>query len=266
MTAVGMGLRPGDFVRLRSSPGAVGIARLSRFVVFPLLAFVLAGAFALPPALAIGLVLLAASPSASTSTVFTDFARGDVALSLTLTAVSKAVPILTLPLYVGLAVRAFGAEGTPLSVSFADTSERVVLTVLLPVAAGMAVRTAFPAATAGIRRVLMRAAIAMLALLIGALAFREREALPGMVMAAGLPAASLCLLGAAFAFAAATLGRLTPGQRSAVTIETAMQSGGTSIAIAAGLLGSPAMAVPAAVYSLVMYAVAALFAVTARAL
>src|SRR5690606_40845998 len=103
MTAVGMGLRIADFAGLRRAPLAFAIGLLCMFAVFPLIAFALAAGFELEPALAVGLVLLAASPSGSTSTLFTHLARGDTALSLTLTAISKAVPVLTIPLYVGLA-------------------------------------------------------------------------------------------------------------------------------------------------------------------
>ncbi|HEX6996759.1 MAG TPA: bile acid:sodium symporter [Gammaproteobacteria bacterium] len=263
MLAVGMGLRPADFRAVAAAPLAAGIGLLGMFVVFPLLAFVLAAAFRLDPALAIGLVLLAASPSASTSTMFTYLARGDVALSVALTALSKIVPVVTVPAYVSLAALAFAGERLEVDISFAETSEAIVTTILLPTLAGMALRC-YPA-MAAFRPHVARVSVALLVVLIAVLVWRERSALPAMFASAGPAALALCVLGMASAFAAASLVRLPRGRRSALTIEVGMQSGGTSIAIAAGVLGAPAMAVPAAVYSLIMYLAAALFVLLERA-
>src|SRR5690606_6851874 len=88
---------------------------------------------------------------------------------------------------------------------------------------------------------------------------------PGMFASSGPAALALCVLGMVSAFAAASLARLLRGARTAITIELGMQSGGTSIAIAAGVLGAPAMAVPAAIYSLIMYIAAATFVLLERA-
>ncbi len=263
MLAVGMGLRPADFRAVAAAPLAAGIGLLGMFIVFPLLAFVLAAAFRLDAALAVGLVLLAASPSASTSTMFTYLARGDVALSVALTALSKIVPVVTVPAYVSLAALAFAGERLEVHISFAETSEAIVTTILLPTLAGMALRR-YPAAAA-FRPHVARVSVALLVALIAVLAWRERSALPAMFASVGPAALALCVLGMASAFAAASLVRLPRGSRSALTIEVGMQSGGTSIAIAAGVLGAPTMAVPAAVYSLIMYAAAALFVLLERA-
>ena len=228
------------------------------FAGFPLLAFALAAAFRLEPALAIGLVLLAASPSASTSTMFTYLARGDVALSVAMTALSKLVPVATVPLYVSAAAQVFVGERMQVEISFAQTSEAIVMTILLPTVAGMMLRR-YVGAAAAWRPHVARISVLLLVLLICVLAWRERAALPQMFASSGPAAFTLCVLGMTSAFAAASFARLSRGQRSAITIEIGMQSGGTSIAIAAGVLGAPAMAVPAAVYSLVMYGAAAAF-------
>src|SRR5690606_14657682 len=146
MLAVGMGLRPADFRAVAAAPLAVVLGLVGMFGVFPLLAFAVAAAFRLEPALAIGLVLLAASPSASTSTMFTYLGRGDVALSVALTAVSKIVPVVTVPVYVSLAAQAFAGERLEIEISFAQTSEAIVATILLPTLAGMALDRYVPAA------------------------------------------------------------------------------------------------------------------------
>ncbi|WP_260292778.1 bile acid:sodium symporter family protein [Sedimenticola hydrogenitrophicus] len=267
MLGVGMSLRVSDFTALLGMPHAAGIGLLTMFVVFPGLAFLVAGTFPLTAELSIGLVLLAASPSASTSTLFTYLARGDAALSLTLTAVSKLLPVVTIPLYVSIAARLFADTDTDtaLTLGFADISERVVQMVLLPTLIGMALQHFAPAFTDRARPYVIRIAVTALVLLIAALVYRERQKLPDMLLAAGPAALTLCLLGMACAYALALLTNLRPQQTTAIVIETGMQSGGTAIAIAAGLLAAPAMAVPAAVYSLIMYLVTAVFVHLRRA-
>lgn len=259
MLGVGMSLRVADFTTLLATPRSAAVGLLGMFGLFPALAFLLAWAFPLSPELSMGLVLLAASPSASTSTLFTYLARGDAALSLTLTAVSKMLPVFIIPVYVGLAAQVFADADTALSLSFADTSERLVQMVLLPTLIGMVLRHYAPAFTARTRPYVTRVAVIALIVLILVLVYRERQALPGMLLAAGPAAVTLCLLGMACAYGVCGLFRLRDAQRVAVTLEVGMQSGGTAIAIAAGILAVPAMAVPAAVYSLIMYLVAGTF-------
>lgn len=265
MLAVGMALAPRDFGALLADPkaGAIGLAGM--FVAFPLLGFGVAAALPLDPVLKIGLVLLAASPSASTSTAFTYAARGDTALSIALTTASKIVPVVAIPFWVSLASEAFAGETTAMSLSFADTSESLALTVLIPTLAGMLLHRYYPAVTRRLHPHVGRLGIAALVALIAAIVYRERASLGGMIVAAGPAALTLCLLGMALAFSAATLFGFTRAQRTALTIELGMQSGGTSIAIAAGVLHTPAMAVPAAVYSLIMYVAAAGFVALVRA-
>lgn len=264
MLAVGMGLKFRDFSALLSSPKAAAIGLVGMFVAFPLLGLGVAAAFPLEPVLQIGLVLLAASPSASTSTAFTYAARGDTALSIALTTVSKVVPVIAIPFWVSLASQTFAGERTPMSLSFADTSESLALTVLLPTLAGMLLRHFFPDAMQRWQPHVGRLGIAALVTLIAAIVYRERNTIGGMFVAAGPAAFALCVVGMTLAFVATVLFGLPSTQRSALTIEIGMQSGGTSIAIAAGVLHSPAMAVPAAIYSLIMYVVAAAFVAFVR--
>jgi len=259
MLGVGLSLRTGDFTALLTMPRATAVGFSCMFLIFPCLAFLVAGTFPLTAELSIGLVLLAASPSASTSTLFTYLAKGDAALSLTLTAVSKLLPVLTIPLYVSIAGRLFTGTETVLSLGVDHISERVLQMVLLPTLAGMSLRHFAPDFANRIRPYVIRTAVIALVILIALLVYRERLKLPGMLLSAGPAALTLCLLGMACAHVLARVMKLGRRQVTAVVIETGMQSGGTAIAIAAGLLSAPAMAVPAAVYSLVMYLVTGLY-------
>lgn len=258
MLGVGLSLAVRDFTAVLQAPRAVAFGLCLMFVVFPVLAFGLAAASGLSPELQVGLVMLAASPSASTSTLFTYLARGDAALSLTLTAISKVVPVLTIPFWVSLAAAGFQHADASLALDFADVSEKLFLVALLPTLTGMVLRRAWPAWADRWRPRIVRAGVAALLLLILFVVYRERGTLPGMVFDTGPVVAALCLSGMLLAYAGSGLLGLGERQRSALTLEVGMQSGGTTIAIAS-LLAAPAMAVPAAVYSLFMYPVAAAF-------
>ncbi|MFN2308519.1 MAG: bile acid:sodium symporter family protein [Gammaproteobacteria bacterium] len=259
MLGVGMSLRVADFTGLLAAPRSTVVGLLAMFLMFPALAFGIVWLFPLTPASAVGLVLLAACPSSSTSTLMTYLARGDVALSLALTAFSKLVPVVTIPVFVGLAARLFIDEGTALNVSIAVISGRLLQMVLLPTLAGMLLRAYFPAFTQRAQVYVTRGAVLFLVLTIVALSYRERQALPGMLLSAGPAALTLCVLGMACAHALGRLSRLSGRQRAAITLEVGMQSAGTAISLAAGVMAAPALAVPAAVYAPLMYLVAGAF-------
>lgn len=259
MLGVGMSLRVRDFVALAGAPRAACVGLLNMYVLFPALAFAIAALFPLAPEIRVGLVLLAVSPSASTSTLFTHLARGDTALALALTSVSKFLPVLIIPFGVGLAAAWFTDSERVIDLSLSETSERLFIMVLLPVVIGMVALRRWPLVTARLQPWVTRLSVLALIALIVALVIRERGNLPGMFIAAGPAALALCLLGMACAWLTSRVARLDRARRTAVTIEVGMQSGGTSIAIAAGVLGEPMMAIPAAVYSLIMYAAAFTF-------
>lgn len=259
MLGVGMSLRGDDFIALKQARRAAVVGLLNMYLLFPALAFIIAAAFPLAPEIRVGLVLLAVSPSASTSTLFTHLARGDAALALALTSVSKFLPVFFIPLCVGLAAAWFTGAERVIEISFTETSERLLIMVLLPVVLGMAMLRRWPVATARLRPWVTRGSVLALVGLIVALVIREWAKLPGMFLAAGPAALTLCLLGMACAWITAQLAQVGTARRTAITIEVGMQSGGTSIAIAAGVLGEPVMAIPAAVYSLIMYVAAFIF-------
>jgi bile acid:Na+ symporter, BASS family len=109
MASLGMSLTPEDFKRVFVKPRGVSIGLLNLVLLSPLLAFAVAHAFSLEPALAVGLVLLGASPGGILANLLTHFARGDTALSITMTAFSSLAAVLTVPLFLGLATAHFGA-------------------------------------------------------------------------------------------------------------------------------------------------------------
>jgi len=144
MVSLGLSLTPADFRRVFVVPRGVGIGLLNLLLISPLLAFLVAIAFDLGPVLAVGLVLLGASPGGTTANLMTHLARGDVALSVTMTAVSSVAALVTVPLYLGLAIDYFDASGIGNDVSLGGIVARVFFITIVPLAIGMALRRRYP--------------------------------------------------------------------------------------------------------------------------
>ena len=144
MVSLGMSLTPEDFQRVFVKPRGVSIGLLNLVLISPLLAFGVAHTFSLEPALAVGLVLLGASPGGILANLLTHLARGDTALSITMTAISSLAAVLTVPLFLGLATAHFGATHLDEEVNMIGVVARVLLITVIPLAIGLWLRARRP--------------------------------------------------------------------------------------------------------------------------
>ena len=143
MFGLGLSLTVEDFVRVRRHPAAVVVALVCQLVLLPAVCFGLVLLFGLPPLLAVGMMLLAASPGGTTANLFSHVFRGDVALNITLTAVNSVLAVVTLPLVANFAIGHFTTGGDGLDLQF-DKVVQVFAIVLIPVVLGMLVRRRSP--------------------------------------------------------------------------------------------------------------------------
>ena len=150
MTVLGLALTPADFRRVVVLPRGVAIGLSNLIVISPLLAFAVAEAYALDPALAVGLVILGAAPGGTMANMLTHLARGDTALSITLTAISSVAAVITVPLYLELATNHFGAGGFDDDVGMGGVVARVLLITVIPLSLGMYIRSRSPERVAAI--------------------------------------------------------------------------------------------------------------------
>lgn len=258
MLGLGLSLTLEDFKRVLQYPRAVVVALLSQIVVLPIICYGLAIAFGLPPELAVGLMLLAASPGGATANLFSHLARGDVALNITLTAVNSLLSVVTLPIVVELALSAFMAkeDRVPLQV---DKAIQVLVIILLPVAIGMSVRSRWRAFADRLERPVRALSAGFLLLVIIATVLKERANLADYFQQVGLAALAfnLCSLGVGYALP--RLLSVPRRQAIAVGMEIGVHNGTLAIAIATTVLGSSAMAIPPAIYSLIMFFTAGAF-------
>jgi len=260
MFGLGLGLTLDDFRRVARYPRAVLVGLLLQTGVLPWVAFGLALLFRLSPELAVGLMLLAASPGGATANIYSHLARGDVALNITLTAINSVLCLLTLPLILNLSLEYFMGAGQYVPPPFAKVIEVGVI-ILLPVAAGMAVRHFAPAFAAASAKPLRLLSVLVLALLVAVAVAQSYHVLLASVAAVGLACLLFNLASLGTGYAAPLALKLPRPQAIAISMEIGIHNGTLAIFIALNVLGSAVMAIPAAVYSLLMFFTAAAFAV-----
>jgi bile acid:Na+ symporter, BASS family len=258
MFGLGLSLTVDDFVRVTRRPRAAVVALGLQLLVLPALCFGLVTAVGLEPVLAVGMVLLAASPGGTTANLFSHLFRGDVALNVSLTAVNSLLAVVTLPLVTNLAVTVFDPPGAgSIGLQFGKTVQ-VFAIVLLPVALGMLVRRSARAFADRADRPVRVLSAVVLALVIAGTVVAEREDVAGYLREVGLVALAFCALSLLIGFAVPRA--LGVGHRQAVAcaFEIGVHNSTLAIAVAISVLGSVELAVPAAVYGVLMFPVAAL--------
>ena len=262
MGSLGLSLTPADFRRLLTAPRGVLIGLGNLVFVAPLLAFAMAELFDLDPVYAVGLVILGASPGGVAANLLTHLARGETALSVTLTAASSVLSVLTIPVYLRLAIDHFGAEGLTEDVSAVGVGVRVLLITTVPLLIGMRYRATHPERALALQPPMGRAAmIAFVAIVIGTFV-GERERL-AEALAEVLPAAAaLSVAAMAVSFAVARFARVPERSVTAISLELGVHNGAVAIAVAEAI--SSEVAIPAAVYSVFMIVPAGLFVVWKR--
>ncbi|AFZ02601.1 bile acid:sodium symporter family protein [Calothrix sp. PCC 6303] len=253
MLGMGLSLLPEDFRRITRYPKAVAVGTVSQILLLPLIGTLITLVVPMQPEIAVGLIVLAVCPGGPSSNLLTYLAKGDVALSVTLTAVSSIITVFTIPLFTNLALQYFLGKSAAIALPIGGTMLQIFLITLLPTAIGMAIRHQFPDTARSLEKQMSRLAVGLLALIIILLLIRESSKIPTFLVQVGIGVLLLNLLATLSGFLAGKLFRLPLSQQICIAIEVGIQNGTLAIAITAGLLNNPDMAVPAAVYSLLMY-------------
>ncbi len=264
MFGLGLSLTVGDFRRVARTPKAVVVALALQVLVLPVVAFGLVVVFDLDPLLAVGVMLLAASPGGTTANLFSHLFRGDVALNITLTAINSVLAAVSIPLVTNLAISYFGAEGE-LGLQVGKVLQ-VIAIVLVPVAIGMLVRRRSEGFAARADRPVRIFSITVLVVVaVGAL-LGERENLGGYLQQVGLVTGLFCLISLSLGYGVARLLHLGRPQAIASSMEVGIHNTTVALTIALSVLDSTEVAIPSAVYSVLMYVLATGFgfAVTRR--
>ena len=264
MLALGLGLTFDDFARVVRRPRDFAVGALSQIVLLPAVAFVLATVWPMAPELALGLMIIAAAPGGATSNILTAFARGDVALSISLTAVISLVSVITIPVIVVFAYGQFIGEQAGKDISVAGAALGVFLIVAVPVLLGLVLRRFAESSALRLEPVARKVSTVLFVLVLAGAIYDQRANIVPYFAQAGPVALVLNLLMMTIAWLLARLLASGPTQRIAITIECGLQNGTLAVAVAVLLFGGGLAIVPAATYSLIMFATALIYIAVLR--
>ncbi|WP_081990515.1 bile acid:sodium symporter family protein [Sporocytophaga myxococcoides] len=262
MLGLGLSLTPADFKRILANPKAMVVGSFTQLILLPLLGFGIA-AFMLKesPELAIGLIILAMCPGGPTSNLLTHIGNGDTALCISLTAISSIVKIFTIPLMVNIAIEIYLGEGQSIQLDVASSIIKIFTVTIIPASIGMIIRAKNEAFADKTQKPVKILSSIFLVLIILAAILKERNQVIGFFSIAGPAAFMLNISGMTLGYLIPQLLNLSSQQRITISIETSIQNGTLAIAIASSpiMLNNSTMAIPAAVYSIIMFITAGIF-------
>jgi len=253
MFDLGLTLRLEDFGKVFRHPWPIAVALFGQLIVLPTIALGLAYLFHLPPVFFIGLVLIACCPGGSSSNVFSKLAGGDVALSVSLTALSSIITLFTIPFIMSWATQLVG-ESVGISLPVGNLIKQNLVLMLVPVLLGVGMHYAFPKGAEKTDKVLSKLAFPLLLVLITVFYIQHSHTILDNIGTLGLCVTLLILLAIGVSNILSHLVKNSPAQRRTVIIEVGMQNAAQAIAIASSPLvfASEEMAIPAILYSLMM--------------
>jgi bile acid:Na+ symporter, BASS family len=267
MLGMGLSLTVNDFKRVLLYPKAVALGLLGQLIVVPLIGFLIASVFPFPsPELAVGLMIVAVCVGGSNSTLLNFLLKGDVPLSITLTALTNGITVFTIPFLVNFALRHFMGSDQVVQLNIVTAILQLILITLVPTAIGMAINARFPrAASKAERPVKIFSAVFLAIAIIGAVASTWRV-LIGAFVDVGIAAAVLNISLMILGYLTGWLVRLPQNQRICMGIEFGIQNGILAVAIASSplMLNNPTMTIPAVIYSLLMLIIGVAFGFVAN--
>lgn len=258
MVGLGLELTPRDFARISKHPKAVFIALFCQLVILVGIAFLICKLLALPALLAVGLMLLAASPGGSTANLFSYLFKGDLALNISLTAINSVIAAITLPFIMSFALGHFLQDQQQIQLPLSKLIQ-VFAIILVPVGIGMLLRHFAPDLTLKLNKPLRIFAVLFLILIIIGAILSERENIASYLTQIGLATVLFCLCSLLIGYFVPRLFGINSAQARACAFEIGIHNSTLAMTIALTVMASSAMAMPAAVYSIFMYIFAALF-------
>jgi len=260
MMGLGLELTIKDFLRLSRYPKVIFITLFAQLVLLPSIAFFICLILDLPALLAVGLMLLAASPGGPTANLFSYIYKGDVALNITLTAINTIISIFTLPFIINLSLHYFMSHDS--NVTFpAEKIVQVFLITLIPVIMGMLLRAKFPNLSITVSRPMRLLSIGFLTILLIFAIFRERSNLVEYFASIGTATAILCFSSLFIGYCIPLLMGIPEKMARACTFEIGIHNTAIALTIAISVLNNVTMAIPAGIYTIFMYSFATIFGV-----
>lgn len=254
MLGMGMTLVPADFTRIGKYPKAALIGFVNQLIFLPIIGFALAVAFDLEPIMAVGLMILAACPGGATSNLITQVCRGNIALSVTLTAIASFISILTIPFILSYALEYFGTgEGVTISLPIVDTILQIMVITVIPISIGMVIRNRKPQFAARMEKPMRTASTVIFILVFIAVMAANFDLIGDAMRRVGVVTLLLNLLTMGLGFLSARIFKLSLKNTISVTIESGIQNGTLAFVIASTILNNVEMGIPTGAYSIWMF-------------
>ena len=259
MFVLGLGLTSVDFLRVIKQPRDFFVGAISQIILLPIIAFILVKVWPISPELAIGVMIIAAAPGGVTSNLLTSFAKGDVALSISLTAIISLLCVITIPFIVLTSVELLGGSNISQDISLISMAKDMFLIVTVPVILGMLCRRFVSTFTIKVEPIAKKISTFLFVLvLLGAIA-AERENVISYFAQAGLITLVLNIIMMVVAYYVAQFLASGTAQKKCITIECGLQNGTLAIFVASSIFGGGIYVIPAATYSLIMFATSLIF-------
>lgn len=258
MMGMGLTLTLGDFRRVAQNPKPVLLGLVNQIILLPLVGLGLVYLFQPPAFIAVGMVLLAACPGGTSSNLVTLLAKGDLALSVSMTALNSIITIITIPFWVGYAYTAYLSEAAQMASPTADIFKTLVVVLAIPLTIGMLIKNRAPNFALKMERPVRIASSVFLVTVILGLVLREFELLQLYIGSTLGIVFVLNVLTMSLGYGLAKAFGLSQKQGLTIAIESGIQNGTLTISLAVITLNQPDFAIVAAIYSLVMYALASI--------
>ena len=259
MFALGLGLTGADFFRVLKQPKDFLVGAISQIILLPIIAFILIKIWPISPELAIGVMIIAAAPGGVTSNILTSFAKGDVALSISLTAIISLLSVITVPFIIITSLNILDLNNVSQNISLTNMALSMFLIVTLPVILGMIIKKILSNFALSFEPIANKISIFLFVLvLIGAI-LAERNNVITYFAQAGLITLVLNVVMMIVAFYVAQLLGSGVAQKKCIAIECGLQNGTLAIFVATTLFGGGVYLIPAATYSLIMFATSLIF-------
>ena len=259
MFALGLGLTGADFLRVLKQPKDFLVGAISQIILLPIIAFILIKIWPISPELAIGVMIIAAAPGGVTSNILTSFAKGDVALSVSLTAIISLLSVITVPFIIITSLNLLDLNNVSKNISLTNMALSMFLIVTLPVILGMIIKKILSNFALSFEPIAKKISIFLFVLvLIGAI-LAERNNVIAYFAQAGLITLVLNVVMMIVAFYVAQLLGSGLAQKKCIAIECGLQNGTLAIFVATTLFGGGVYLIPAATYSLIMFATSLIF-------
>jgi BASS family bile acid:Na+ symporter len=264
MFVLGLGLTGNDFLRVIKQPRDFFVGTFSQIILLPIIAFILVKLWPISPELAIGVMIIAAAPGGVTSNILTSFARGDVALSISLTAIISLLSVITVPFIILSSIMLIENSGLDLNISLTNMAISMFLIVTVPVIIGMIFRKLASNLAIKFEPIAKKISVVLFVIVLLGAILAEKDNVVSYFAQAGLITLVLNVVMMIVAYYIAQLLASGTEQKKCITIECGLQNGTLAIFVATSIFGGGMYVVPAATYSLIMFGTSLMFVYLVR--